>query len=127
MVTQAVPASSWLSQLFASIDRRDAGAFAGFLTEDGRFTFGNQPPVEGREAVREAVAGFFASIAGLSHRVDQAWETGDAVICHGEVTYERLDGASVTLPFADIFYMQGALISDYRIYMDVTPLFAEAG
>lgn len=117
---------NWLDDLFASIDRMDADAFAGFLTEDGRFSFGNQPAAKGRAAVREAVGGFFASIAGLQHRIDRVWEDKDSVVCHGEVTYERMDGSSITLPFADVFYLQGGLISDYRIFMDVAPLYAVA-
>ncbi|MBT8135543.1 MAG: nuclear transport factor 2 family protein [Gammaproteobacteria bacterium] len=121
------PKHNWLHSLFASIDRMDADAFAGFLTEDGRFTFGNQPPAIGRAAVRDAVKGFFASIAGVRHRIDRVWEDEDSIVCHGEVTYEKMDGSSITLPFADVFYLQGELISDYRIYMDVTPLYAESG
>ncbi|MDH3589134.1 MAG: nuclear transport factor 2 family protein [Gammaproteobacteria bacterium] len=127
MTSQPVAANSWITDLFASIDRRDAEGFSGFLTEDARFSFGNQPPVEGRAAVRDAVGAFFDSIAGLEHRVERVWEYGESVVCHGEVSYQRLDGGRVTLPFADIFYMQDNLISDYRIYMDVTPLFADAG
>ena len=116
----------WIERLFASIDRKDAEGFSAFLTGDARFVFGNQPAVQGREAVRDAVAGFFESIAGLQHRIERVWEHSDSVVCHGEVTYRRLDGSSVTLPFADIFDLQDNLVSDYRIFMDVTPLFADA-
>ena len=122
----STPENNWLNDLFASIDRMDADAFAGFLTEDGSFTFGNQPPARGRAAVRDAVGGFFASIAGLKHRIDRVWRDENSVVCHGEVTYERMNGDTVTLPFADVFYMQDGLISDYRIFMDVAPLYAEA-
>ena len=117
----------WLQQLFASIDRKDAEAFAAFLAEDASFVFGNQPPVEGRAAIVAAVSDFFESVAALRHNVARVWEHGDSVVCNGEVTYTRHDGNEVSLPFADIFSMQGNLISDYRIYMDVTPLYADAG
>lgn len=127
MSKQPPAADSWILRLFACIDRRDAEGFAGFLSEDGTFCFGNQPPVQGRAAISEAVGGFFASIAGLSHRIDRVWQDTGSIICIGEVTYERLDGSRITLPFADIFFMDGELIGDYRIYMDVTPLFADAG
>jgi uncharacterized protein (TIGR02246 family) len=50
--------------LFAAIDSMDAEAFAAFFTDDGMFRYGSQPPVQGRDAVRDYVAGFFSSIAG---------------------------------------------------------------
>ena len=56
-----------VDRLFKSIDQMDADEFSSFLTEDGVFTFGNAEPVRGRQAVRDAVAGFFSSIAGLHH------------------------------------------------------------
>ncbi len=123
---QPDPASvpDWVTELFASIDRKDAKAFANFLTENGQFRFGNQDPVRGRAAIAEAVAGFFSTIASLSHRIERVWVHTDSVVCHGTVTYGRLDGSSVILPFADVFHLDGDLVSDYLIFMDVTPLYA---
>ena len=122
-----VPADSWITGLFASIDRKDTDGFASFLTEDALFRFGNQPTVHGRDAIGAAVDGFFSSIAGLAHRIERIWEHSDSVVCHGEVSYERLDGSSTTLPFADVFIMRDDLVREYLIYMDVTPLFADVG
>lgn len=127
MSVQSVDADSWIFDLFASIDRRDSAAFAGFLTEDASFRFGNQQAVRGRGAIGEAVGQFFEQIAALKHRVLNAWDAGDAVIVTGEVTYTRHDGSRLTLPFADVFHMRDSLIREYLIYMDVTPLFASAG
>ena len=127
MTSQPVAADSWINDLFESIDRRDVTAFVGFLTEDASFRFGNQEAVNGREAIGDAVGQFFSQIAGLTHDVRKCWETGDAVIVTGEVTYTRHNGTRVTLPFADVFQMRDSLVREYLIYMDVTPLFAEAG
>ena len=125
MSRQPVPADSWVSDLFASIDRRDTDLFVGFLTEDAIFRFGNQPPVHGRAAIAEAVGQFFSQIAGLAHDVRDTWDAGDAVIVAGDVTYTRHSGSEVTLPFADIFRMRDGLVREYLIYMDVNPLFAD--
>jgi ketosteroid isomerase-like protein len=116
----------WIAALFAAIDRQDAEAFAGFLTEDARFVFGNLPPVAGRAAIRDFVAGFFASIRAVSHDVPDNWQAGDAVICRGQVTYTRHDGSILTVPFADVFLMAGDKVRDYRIYMDASALYANA-
>lgn len=114
----------WVDSLFAAIDRQDAAAFAAFLAEDARFTFGNLPAVTGRGAIREFVAGFFSSIRALSHSVPDAWQAGDAVMCRGEVTYIRHDGSTLTVPFANVFLMSGGAVRDYRIYADTSALYA---
>src|SRR4051794_12799748 len=55
--------------IFADIDAFDPDRFVAHLTEDAVFRFGNGEPVIGRAAVREAVAGFFSTIDGLSHHI----------------------------------------------------------
>ena len=110
--------------LFAAIDRQDGAAFVAFLTEDAIFRFGSAPPVQGRDAVQAAVEGFFSSIAGLSHSVTATIGQGDTLVCEGEVTYERHDGSTISLPFCDVFEYDGDLISQYKIYLDIAPLFA---
>lgn len=112
------------SSLFAAIDGRDARAFAAFLTPDGEFRFGNAPAVRGRAAVEVAVAGFFAAIGGCRHRLLRSWEGADHVACEGEVTYARLDGRHVTVPFVNVFALRGREIESYRIYIDNAPLWA---
>jgi len=116
-----VPA--WITDLFGAIDGGDADAFASFLTTDGVFQFGNAEPVGGRAAIREAVAGFFGSIAGLQHTIENAWTPPGAAIVCGQVTYTRHDGTTLTVPFADVFELAGDLIARYRIYIDISQLY----
>lgn len=127
MTAQPAAAATWVTDLFASIDRRDVAAFTGFLSADASFRFGNQPAVHGRDAIGQAVEQFFSQLAGLEHDIQKTWDTGDAVIVTGEVTYTRHNGSKVTLPFADVFQVRASLVSEYLIYMDITPLFADAG
>jgi ketosteroid isomerase-like protein len=119
-----MPEPSFVAPLFRAIDSMDPHAFVSFLAEDAVFRFGNAPELRGRDAIREAVAGFLDTISGLRHRLLGTWAHPDAVICRGEVTYTRKDGTEITLPFADLFGMRGTQIAEYRIYMDVTPLYA---
>lgn len=117
--------AEWGDALFAVIDAQDAERFAGFLTEDGEFVFGSAQAVKGRAAVAEAVAGFFASIAGIKHRDIHIWDVPGKRIVEGRVHYTRHDGREVELPFADVFDMDGELIASYKIYMDIGPLYAD--
>ena len=120
-------AESWLSELFKFIDARDARGFAQYLSENVEFRFGNSPPVDGRVAVMQVVDGFFRSISGLRHELIQVWRQAGSVICHGNVTYVRLDGSSLCVPFANIFILSGKLVSRYLIFVDISALYAADG
>ena len=113
-----------LKDLFAAIDACDSDRFVGYLTPGAEFRYGSAPAVVGREAIREAVAGFFSTIAGLSHTLNFTISDGDALVCEGEVTYTRQDGSKVTLPFANVLRVEDGLFSTYRIYIDIGPLYA---
>jgi ketosteroid isomerase-like protein len=110
--------------IFADIDAFDPDRFVAHLTPDAVFRFGNAEPVVGRQAIREAVAGFFATIDGMRHHVRNTWPIGDTVIVQADVEYAREDGKTVTVPNADILLFDGDLVRDWQIYIDLTPLFA---
>ena len=118
------PDRAWWGRLLAVIDARDADGFVAFLTPDAEFRFGNAPAVHGREAIRAAVAGFFTVIAGCRHRLIGAWNGPGTAVCEGEVTYTRLDGSTVTIPFVNVFELRGERVASYRIYIDNAPLFS---
>ena len=113
-----------VAAIFADIDAFDPDKFVAHLTPEATFRFANADPVTGRAAVKEAVAGFFSSIAGLTHHILNVYEVGDIVIAQIDVEYRRLDGKSVTVPNADILVFDGDLVSDWQIYIDLTPVFA---
>ena len=113
-----------IAGLFEAIDSKNADAFTAYLTEDAVFRYGSQDPVQGREAIRAYVAGFFGTIEALSHRVDEVWEGDGSLACMGEVTYTREGGSRVTLPFANVFRLEGEKVREYQIHVDPSPLFA---
>jgi ketosteroid isomerase-like protein len=54
------------------------------------------------------------------------WTTGGedpAVICEMAVTYRRHDGSQLILLCANVFRFRDGRIADYRIYMDINPVF----
>lgn len=117
---------SKILELFRTIDEMDAEKFVTFLTDDAQFRFGNAPAVQGKSAVKEAVAGFFSSIKGICHKNVNLWVISDSVLYEGEVTYTRHDGSTLTIPFINKFGMAGDKIKEYYIYVDITPLYAQA-
>jgi ketosteroid isomerase-like protein len=113
-----------LARAFADIDSFDPDKFVAHLTPDVRFRFGNADPVTGRADVRAAVAGFFATIDGLTHHIRNSWTVGDTAIVQIDVEYRRKDGTTVLVPNADILTYEGDLIRDWQIYIDVAPVYA---
>jgi hypothetical protein len=113
-----------LSEILASVDGKDADAFSSYFVDDGVFRFGSQEAVKGRQAVRDYVAGFFGTVAALEHKVSETWEGDGSLVCRGDATYTRHDGARVTVPFTNILKLEGNRIRDYLVYVDPTPLTA---
>lgn len=108
---------------FASIDTFDPEKFVAHLTPDVAFRFGNADTIKGREAVAEAVSGFFGTIDGLTHHLLHVYEDGDTVIAKIDCEYLLKNGRRVTVPNADILVYDGDLVSDWQIYIDLAPLF----
>ena len=124
-MSNTAPNRSALQELFDAIDAMDTAAFTEFLTDEAQFRFGSAPIVKGKTAIAEAVGGFFKSIAALQHDIEFLTSRGEVVVVEGNVTYTRHDGHQVTLPFVDVFTMDGTNIANYKIYMDIAPLYAE--
>ena len=112
-----------IDKLFQSIDAKNADAFAALIAPDGEFCFANLPPVVGRDAVREFVTGFFASIASVSHVVEASWQVADALICQGRVSYTRHNGSVLTVPFANVMRTSPSGFTRYQIYADTSALY----
>jgi ketosteroid isomerase-like protein len=111
--------------MFADLERMDAHAWASCLAPDVVLRVGNGDPVHGRDGCRDALLAFCARIGGLRHDLVEQWEHGAATIVEAAVTCTRLDGSEVTLPAVTIYRTEAnGLISDYRVYADVAPVFA---
>jgi ketosteroid isomerase-like protein len=110
--------------IFGAFDANDVTALAALMTDDVRLRLGNAEPVEGKSAFIEAVNAFLGSVAGFRHEVLGIWSDGDALIVELAVHYKRLDGREVTVPCCNVFRLRDGSVSDYRSYIDVTPVYA---
>ena len=109
--------------LFDDIDSMEPERFTQHLAKDAVMRFGNAEPVHGRDTIRDVWAGFCDGIAGVRHALIEQWEQGAATIVEADVTYTRKDGSEVTVPVVTIYRAPGDLIEDYRIFIDLAPLF----
>lgn len=116
---------NWLLGLFSAIDSKDVEGFVSHLAGDVVFQFGNNPAVAGRRQVGQSVAEFFTGVRALRHDIREHWHFGDGtLVCRGVVNYERYDGSTLTVPFANIIKLQEDKAADYRIYADISALFS---
>ena len=111
------------SQLFTDIDSMEPERFTAHLADDVTMRFGNAEPVQGRTAVHEVWAAFCDGIDGLSHAPRRSWQSAEGTVAEADVTYTRKDGATVTVPVVTIYRENGGLIDDYRVFIDLAPLF----
>jgi ketosteroid isomerase-like protein len=123
-VAQVVSPKDLVRGVFAALDAQDPAAVAAYMTDDVRMRLGNADLVEGKAAFREATAAFVASITAIRHEITSMWSVDDVVIAEMDVHYERLDGRKVTLPVCNVFRVRGGLVSDYRVYLDIGPVYA---
>lgn len=111
--------------ILAATDAQDFAALAELLTEDVHVTFGSAEATVGKAALfgggnklMEAVTGMRLEIHHLGTIND------DVVVTEMTVHYERRDGSRVSLPCANTFRVRDGRVHDYRIYMDIAPVFA---
>ena len=111
-----------VDNVLRAVDARDVTAFAGHLAPDVVFRFGNAAPVQGVEAVHAAVEQFLAGLQAIAHEVAGAWQSGDVIAAHGRVTYTRLDGSALSVPFALVWHLADGRIREYLIFADLSAL-----
>jgi ketosteroid isomerase-like protein len=123
-VAQVVNPKDLVRGVFAALDAQDSAAVTARMTDDVRMRLGNADLVEGKAKFREATAAFVASISAIRHEITSMWSVDDVVIAEMEVDYERLDGRKVTLPVCNVLRVRDGLVSDYRVYLDISPVYA---
>ena len=125
MFTEAPTAAfDYASEVYDAVDSKDEQRLARFLTENCTFVYANSDPVVGRENVAESSKNFMALIADIKHQLLDVWAFDDVIVSRLEVTYTRKDGSTLTVPAVTIWRVRNEQIDDYRIYIDVAPLFA---
>jgi ketosteroid isomerase-like protein len=116
-------ALTFAKSVYEAVDSMDETNLAEFLTDECTFTFANAKPVVGRAAAAEASRAFMSLIAGIKHEINDVWGVDDTIITRLTVIYTRKDKKKMSFPGVTIWRVEGKQISDYRIYIDNTPLF----
>jgi ketosteroid isomerase-like protein len=115
----------WVRHYYEVVDAMDMQTFLPLHTEDCLLVFGNNPPVVGQHAIAEVIAELWNSLDLLRHNPQRVWDLEESAIVEALIDYRRLDGHAVTLPCTSILHQRSHKIDDLRIYMDISPLFAQ--
>ena len=84
---------------------------------------GSAPPVKGREEIQRSLAGVFLLLKGVRRHLVRFWQCDDGLAFQGEATFHFLDGQDLSLPHMDMIVRgKDGLISEYRTFIDLTPL-----
>jgi ketosteroid isomerase-like protein len=116
-----------IAALFAALDRGEIEEVASFLDEDVVVHLTNLDPIQGATAFTELYAQVTGTLAGIRHEIHDIWNAAedDAVwVVRMTVHYTKGDGHTVSLPCCNVFRLLEGAISEYRVFMDMTPVFA---
>ncbi|EJM16997.1 ketosteroid isomerase-like protein [Pseudomonas sp. GM18] len=116
-----------LTGMFESVDRMSIEGFLSYLADDVVFRFGNPPEMKGKKVVGEAIELFFTQIASLKHVLQGVWSEGDTTIMRFDTYYTKHDGTVINVPCCVVVHFNASrLINDYRIHIDISPLYSNA-
>lgn len=125
--TQDETPQEWVTRYIAAVDTLEVDRMIPFFAPDATLSYANNPPMVGHAAIRAGLEPFHASIGAISHKVVNCFPSGPGVIvAEYEASYTRLDGQVVNLPGIGVFELSDGLISAYRVYVDIAPVFAQS-
>ena len=113
--------------LFAATDRGDLAGVTSYLDDKVVVVLGNHEPIRGAAAYAHLYEQVTGTLAGLRHEIHDIWsaaEDGAVWIVRMTVHYTRADGHTLSLPCCNILRFSGGRVADYRVFMDMTPVFS---
>jgi limonene-1,2-epoxide hydrolase len=100
----------------------DPDELAGFFTEDAVYHNIPMAPVQGREAIRDFIAGFVAAFDGIDFDVHRQISNGALVMNERTDVLRRKDGGKIPLPVMGVFEVQNGRIAAWRDYFDMAAI-----
>lgn len=117
----------WIREMFAALDRESVPGLFPYLHDEVVWRFASYPAGKGKDSFAAGWSAMSGRVKTLEHAVHTVFAEGDAVFCHGDVSYHLRDAPTVTVPFANVFRLLDEKISEYLIYVDASEVFGAAG
>jgi limonene-1,2-epoxide hydrolase len=98
--------------------RMDPDELAGYFTDDGVYHNIPMEPMEGRQAIRDGLAGMKAMISSIRFEIHRQVASGD-VVMNERTDHIQMGDRSVALPVVGVFEIEGGKIKAWRDYFDM--------
>ena len=105
----------------------DPDELAGYFTEDAVYHNIPMAPVQGREAIKEFIAGFTAGFDGIDFQVHRQISDGNVVMNERTDVMHRKDGGEIPLPVTGVFEVIDGRIAAWRDYFDLATVTSAFG
>jgi limonene-1,2-epoxide hydrolase len=102
----------------------DPDQLASYFTEDAIYHNIPMEAVQGRQAIRDFIAGFNAAFDGIDFNVHRQVSDGNVVMNERTDVMRRKDGGEVPLPVMGAFEVQDGKIAAWRDYFDMAAITA---
>ncbi|MCV7103740.1 SgcJ/EcaC family oxidoreductase [Mycobacterium palustre] len=100
----------------------DPDELAGYFTEDAVYHNIPMDPVQGRDAIREFIAGFVAAFDGIDFNVHRQVGDGRVVMNERTDVMRRKGGGEIPLPVMGVFEVRDGKIAAWRDYFDMAAI-----
>jgi limonene-1,2-epoxide hydrolase len=97
----------------------DPDQLAGYFANDAVYHNIPMEPVEGREAIKQFIAGFTAGLDGIDFQVHRQVSDGNLVMNERTDVMRRKDGGEIPLPVTGVFEVVDGRIVAWRDYFDM--------
>jgi limonene-1,2-epoxide hydrolase len=105
----------------------DPDELVGYFTEDAVYHNIPMEPVQGREAIKEFIAGFTAGFDGIDFQVHRQVSDGNVVMNERTDVMHRKDGGEIPLPVTGVFEVVDGRIAAWRDYFDLATVTSAFG
>jgi limonene-1,2-epoxide hydrolase len=97
----------------------DPEQLAGYFTEDAVYHNIPMAAVQGREAIKEFIAGFTAAFDGIDFQVHRQMSDGNLVMNERTDVMRRKEGGEIALPVMGTFEVVDGKIAAWRDYFEM--------
>jgi limonene-1,2-epoxide hydrolase len=106
--------------------RMDPDELAGYFTDDGVYHNIPMAPMEGKQAIRDGLAGMKAMISSIKFEIHRQVASGD-VVMNERTDHIQMGDNNIALPVVGVFEIANGKIKAWRDYFDMAQFAGTAG
>ena len=109
----------WLRGYYAAIDAGRYDDVSGYFTEDVHTIYPAGVEVIGRDELMRLTAQGLTALERIRHEIVNVWAEDDELIFELDITFWRRDGGVLQRGGVGIFVMEGALVREQRLFIEL--------